>query len=84
MGFGHRVYKNFDPRAKIIKKACEEVFEVTGKNPLLAGSGREVRSRSRTARRPACGGDGGRHGHTIARGAEIQHPPSAGLTRRRR
>ena len=35
MGFGHRVYKNFDPRAKIIKKACEEVFEVTGKNPLL-------------------------------------------------
>jgi citrate synthase len=35
MGFGHRVYKNFDPRAKIIKSACEEVFEVTGKNPLL-------------------------------------------------
>ncbi len=35
MGFGHRVYKNFDPRAKIIKTACEEVFEVTGKNPLL-------------------------------------------------
>ncbi|MCW3017191.1 MAG: citrate synthase, partial [Solirubrobacterales bacterium] len=35
MGFGHRVYKNFDPRATIIKKACEEVFEVTGKNPLL-------------------------------------------------
>ncbi|MFL5830092.1 MAG: citrate/2-methylcitrate synthase, partial [Solirubrobacteraceae bacterium] len=35
MGFGHRVYKNYDPRAKIIKKACEEVFEVTGKNPLL-------------------------------------------------
>jgi citrate synthase len=35
MGFGHRVYKNFDPRAKIIKKATEEVFEVTGKNPLL-------------------------------------------------
>jgi citrate synthase len=35
MGFGHRVYKNFDPRAKIIKKACDEVFEVTGKNPLL-------------------------------------------------
>src|SRR2546423_3882332 len=29
MGFGHRVYKNFDPRAKIIKKACDEVFEVT-------------------------------------------------------
>ena len=35
MGFGHRVYKNFDPRARIIKRACEEVFEVTGKNPLL-------------------------------------------------
>ncbi|MFT4036230.1 MAG: citrate synthase [Patulibacter sp.] len=36
MGFGHRVYKNFDPRAKIIKKACDDVFEVTGVNPLLA------------------------------------------------
>jgi citrate synthase len=35
MGFGHRVYKNYDPRAKIIKKACDNVFEVTGKNPLL-------------------------------------------------
>jgi citrate synthase len=35
MGFGHRVYKNFDPRAKIIKKATEDVLEVTGKNPLL-------------------------------------------------
>jgi citrate synthase len=35
MGFGHRVYKNFDPRATIIKKACEDVFEVTGVNPLL-------------------------------------------------
>ena len=35
MGFGHRVYKNFDPRAKIIKTATDEVFEVTGKNPLL-------------------------------------------------
>lgn len=36
MGFGHRVYKNYDPRAKIIKKACDDVFEVTGINPLLA------------------------------------------------
>ena len=36
MGFGHRVYKNFDPRATIIKKATEDVFEVTGVNPLLA------------------------------------------------
>ena len=35
MGFGHRVYKNFDPRATIIKGATEDVFEVTGKNPLL-------------------------------------------------
>ncbi len=35
MGFGHRVYKNFDPRARIIKRACDDVFEVTGKNPLL-------------------------------------------------
>jgi len=35
MGFGHRVYKNYDPRAKIIKRVAEEVFEVTGKNPLI-------------------------------------------------
>ena len=35
MGFGHRVYKNYDPRAKIIKQTADEVFEVTGKNPLL-------------------------------------------------
>jgi citrate synthase len=35
MGFGHRVYKNYDPRAKIIKKHAHEVFEVTGTNPLL-------------------------------------------------
>ncbi len=35
MGFGHRVYKNFDPRAVIIKNAAYDVFEVTGKNPLL-------------------------------------------------
>ena len=35
MGFGHRVYKNFDPRATILKKAAYDVFEVTGKNPLL-------------------------------------------------
>jgi citrate synthase len=34
-GFGHRVYKNYDPRAKIIKKAADEVFAITGKNPLL-------------------------------------------------
>jgi citrate synthase len=36
MGFGHRVYKNYDPRAKIIKKAADDVFDVTGaRNPLL-------------------------------------------------
>ncbi len=35
MGFGHRVYKNFDPRATIIKKTADEVFTVTGRNPLL-------------------------------------------------
>ena len=35
MGFGHRVYKSYDPRAKIIKQTADEVFEVTGKNPLL-------------------------------------------------
>ncbi len=35
MGFGHRVYKNYDPRAKYLKKVADEVFEVTGRNPLL-------------------------------------------------
>ncbi|MGZ3421688.1 MAG: citrate synthase [Polyangiales bacterium] len=35
MGFGHRVYKNYDPRAKVIKKLADEVFQVTGRNPLL-------------------------------------------------
>ena len=35
MGFGHRVYKNYDPRAKILRKMAAEVFDVTGKNPLL-------------------------------------------------
>jgi citrate synthase len=35
MGFGHRVYKNYDPRANIIKKLADEVFEVTGRNPKL-------------------------------------------------
>ncbi|MGH7948273.1 MAG: citrate synthase [Candidatus Binataceae bacterium] len=34
-GFGHRVYKNYDPRAKILKRMAYEVFEVTGKNPLI-------------------------------------------------
>ncbi len=35
MGFGHRVYKNYDPRARVIKKAVDDVFEITGVNPLL-------------------------------------------------
>jgi citrate synthase len=35
MGFGHRVYKNYDPRAKIIKQIADQVFEVTGRNPKL-------------------------------------------------
>ena len=35
MGFGHRVYKNYDPRAKIVKRIAYEVFEVTGRNPLI-------------------------------------------------
>ncbi len=35
MGFGHRIYKNYDPRAKIIKWAADQVFEITGRNPKL-------------------------------------------------
>ena len=35
MGFGHRVYKNYDPRAKIVKKTAEEVFAIVGKEPLI-------------------------------------------------
>jgi citrate synthase len=35
MGFGHRVYKNYDPRARLVKEVADEVFEVTGRNPLL-------------------------------------------------
>jgi len=35
MGFGHRVYKNYDPRAKIIKLMADQVFEVVGRNPKL-------------------------------------------------
>ncbi len=35
MGFGHRVYKNYDPRTRVIKKIADQVFEVTGANPLL-------------------------------------------------
>ncbi|MFQ5787226.1 MAG: citrate/2-methylcitrate synthase, partial [Thermodesulfobacteriota bacterium] len=35
MGFGHRIYKSYDPRARIIKQIAHEVFEVTGRNPLI-------------------------------------------------
>ena len=35
MGFGHRVYKNYDPRARILKELAEQVFDVTGRNPLI-------------------------------------------------
>jgi len=35
MGFGHRVYKNYDPRARVIKWTADQVFQVTGRNPLL-------------------------------------------------
>jgi citrate synthase len=35
MGFGHRIYKNYDPRARIIKRVADDVFEVTGRNRLL-------------------------------------------------
>jgi len=35
MGFGHRIYKNYDPRARIIKWAADQVFQVTGRNPKL-------------------------------------------------
>jgi citrate synthase len=35
MGFGHRVYKNYDPRARIVKATAERVFDITGRNPLI-------------------------------------------------
>ena len=35
MGFGHRIYKNYDPRARIIKRIADQVFDVMGRNPLL-------------------------------------------------
>lgn len=34
-GFGHRVYKNYDPRAKVIRKLAEEVFTIVGRDPLI-------------------------------------------------
>ena len=47
MGFGHRVYKNYDPRAKIIKRMADEVFEVTRPSPLLARGPRARADRAR-------------------------------------
>jgi citrate synthase len=35
MGFGHRVYKSYDPRAKIIKNTAEDIFKIVGKDPLI-------------------------------------------------
>ena len=35
MGFGHRVYKNFDPRAKIVRKIADDVFQIVGREPLI-------------------------------------------------
>ena len=54
MGFGHRIYKNYDPRAKIIKQVADEVFEVTGRNPLARhrARAREDRARRRVLRQP--------------------------------
>ena len=49
MGFGHRVYKNYDPRAKIIKKATDDVFEVTGTTRCWTSRSSSRRSRSRTS-----------------------------------
>ena len=52
MGFGHRVYKNYDPRAKVIKKLADEVFDAVGKNPLIdiARRARADRARGRVLR----------------------------------
>ena len=54
MGFGHRVYKNYDPRARVIKKHVDEVFEVTGQEPEARHRDRagEARARRRLLRRP--------------------------------
>ena len=46
MGFGHRVYKNYDPRARIIKRTAEEVFEVTGRQPQAGNRHRAERHRA--------------------------------------
>ena len=92
MGFGHRVYKNYDPRARIIKQTAHEVFEVTGKNPLLdialkleetAPRGPVLRRpqavpQRRLLLRPDLPGDGlpGRHVHRA-----LRHPPHVRLAR---
>ena len=47
MGFGHRVYKNYDPRAKIIKRIADQVFEVTGQEPAARDRARARADRAR-------------------------------------
>ena len=92
MGFGHRVYKNFDPRAEIIKKHVDEVFEVTGQEPEARhrGGAREARARRRLLhraqalpeRRLLLGADlrgaepAARHVH-----GDVRHPADVGLDR---
>ena len=48
MGFGHRIYKNYDPRARIIKRVAYEVFDMMGRNPLLEIALEWNASRSKT------------------------------------
>ena len=90
MGFGHRVYKSYDPRAKVIKRVADEVFEVTGKNPLLdiaAGAGahraagRVLREAQALPERrlllgPHLRGDGLPGGHVPG---AVRHPAHRGL-----
>ena len=90
MGFGHRVYKNYDPRAKVIKSVADEVFEVTGKNPLLdialeleriALAGRVLRQAQALPERrlllgPHLPGDGLPGGHVPG---AVRHPAHGGL-----
>ena len=92
MGFGHRVYKNFDPRATIIKKACDDVFEVTGRQPAAGDRGRagEDRAPGRVLRqaqalperRLLLGPDlrGARHAGRHVHGP-LRHRPHPGLGR---
>jgi citrate synthase len=91
MGFGHRVYKNYDPRARIIKKIADEVFAVTGTNPLLeialelAGRGGGADggggAQGQEADCPVLGLPGGRvraQGHLFRRPGEARRPGDGG------